>query len=243
MNTTAHTNEHGQAVGAPLPDWTPPPRIAHVTLSGRFCRVEPLDVARHADALFAANALDTTGAGWTYLTAGPFADLAAYRAWVEKVAPVADPAFHAIVDLKTQKPVGVAAYMRIDPAHGVVEIGSLRFSPLMQRTPIATESMYLMMRHAFELGYRRYEWKCDSHNAPSRAAAQRFGFSYEGLFRQAMVNRQRNRDTAWFSIIDSEWPALNAAFTRWLAPENFDTQGRQRVSLSSLTAPLVKARG
>jgi RimJ/RimL family protein N-acetyltransferase len=186
--------------------------------------------------------LDANGAGWTYLTSGPFANLAEYQAWVEKVSPVADPAFHAIVDLRTQKAVGVAAYMRIEPTHGVVEIGSLRFSPLMQKTPVATEAMYLMMRHAFELGYRRYEWKCDSHNAPSRAAAQRFGFSYEGLFRQAMVNRKRNRDTAWFSIIDSEWPALNAAFTEWLAPENFDGAGKQRASLSSLTAPLLKAR-
>jgi RimJ/RimL family protein N-acetyltransferase len=154
-----------------------------------------------------------------------------------------DPLFHAIIDLRTQKPVGSAAYMRIDPVHGVVEIGSLKFSPLMQRTPVATEAMYLMMRHAFETGYRRYEWKCDSCNAPSRAAAQRFGFSYEGLFRQAMVNRGRNRDTAWYSIIDGEWPLLNEAFTRWLAPENFDAAGKQRISLSSLTGALLKARG
>ncbi len=243
MNSPVHTNAFGQPVGAPLPDWTAPPRIQPVTLEGRFCRVEPLNPARHAADLFAANALDTSGAGWTYLTAGPFVDFATYHAWAEKVSASADPLFHALVDLNTQKPVGVAAYMRIEPAHGVVEIGSLRFSPLMQRTPVATEAMYLMMKHAFDLGYRRYEWKCDSHNVPSRAAAQRFGFSYEGLFRQAMVNRQRNRDTAWFSIIDSEWPAIDAAFTQWLAPENFDATGRQRVSLSSLTAPLVKARG
>jgi len=243
MTTPSYSNALGQPVGAPLPEWTSPPRIQHVTLNGRFCRVEPLHAARHATDLFAANALDATDAGSTYLTSGPFADFAEYLAWVEKVSAGEDPAFHAIVDLRTQKAVGVAAYMRIDPTHGVVEIGSLRFSPLMQKTPVATEAMYLMMRHAFELGYRRYEWKCDSHNAPSRAAAQRFGFSYEGLFRQAMVNRKRNRDTAWFSIIDSDWPALNDAFTRWLAPENFDAAGKQRVSLSSLTAPLLKARG
>lgn len=230
-------------MGAPLPDWQPPPRLKHVTLSGRFCRVEPLNSAQHAADLFAANALDTTGAGWTYLTSGPFADIAEYQAWAEKAGAGTDSLFHAIIDLRTQNPVGVAAYMRIEPTHGVVEIGSLRFSPLMQKTPVSTESMYLMMRHAFETGYRRYEWKCDSHNAPSRAAAQRFGFSYEGLFRQHMVNRKRNRDTAWFSIIDSEWPALNAAFSKWLAPQNFDAAGRQRVSLSSLTAPLLKARG
>ena len=243
MTTLDYRNELGQPVGAPLPQWTPPPRAQHVTLDGRFCRVEPLHVARHAADLFAANALDADGDGWTYLTSGPFADFAEYQAWAEKVSVSNDPLFHALIDLRTQKAVGVAAYMRIDPAHGVVEIGSLRFSPLMQRTPVATEAMYLMMRHAFELGYRRYEWKCDSLNAPSRAAAQRFGFSYEGLFRQAMVNKKRNRDTAWFSIIDSDWPALNEAFTRWLAPENFDAGGKQRMALSALTGSLLKARG
>lgn len=236
-------NEFGQPVGDALPNWTPPPRITRATLTGRYCRVEPLNADKHAADLYAANALDATGAGWTYLSSGPFANLGDYRAWVEKSSLSEDPLFHAIVDLPTQKPVGVAAYMRIDPAHGVVEIGSLRFSPLMQRTPVATESMYLMMKHAFALGYRRYEWKCDSFNAPSRAAAQRFGFSYEGIFRNGMVYKGRTRDTAWFSIIDTEWPAIDAAFTRWLAPENFDANGKQRVALSSLTAPLLKARG
>jgi RimJ/RimL family protein N-acetyltransferase len=236
-------NALGQPVGAPLPHWKAPPRMAHTTLDGRYCRVEPLSATRHAADLFAANALDKTGEGWTYLTVGPFADFAAYQAWVEKSAGSVDPLFHAIIDLRTQKAVGVATYMRIDAANGVIEIGNLRFSPLMQKTPVSTESMYLMMRHAFGLGYRRYEWKCDSLNAPSRAAAQRFGFSYEGLFRQAVVYKQRSRDTAWFSIIDSEWPALNEAFSRWLAPENFDAGGRQRQSLSRWTAPLLKSRG
>jgi RimJ/RimL family protein N-acetyltransferase len=133
--------------------------------------------------------------------------------------------------------------MRIDPANGVIEVGGINYSPLLQRKPAATEAMYLMMRRAFELGYRRYEWKCDSLNAPSRAAAQRLGFSYEGVFRQAWVYKGRNRDTAWFSIIDGEWPALREAFERWLAPANFDANGRQRTGLSSLTAPLLKARG
>jgi RimJ/RimL family protein N-acetyltransferase len=213
-----------------------------VTLPGRYCRIEPLH-AHHAADLFAANALDASGAGWTYLTSGPFADFAAYQGWVDKSGVSEDPRFHAIVDLHTQKAVGVAAYMRIDPANGVVEIGSLKFSPLMQKTPVATEAMYLMMKHAFELGYRRYEWKCDSFNAPSRAAAQRFGFSFEGVFRQGMVTKKRSRDTAWYSIIDSEWPALNDAFARWLAPENFDAGGKQVSSLSALTGPLLKARG
>jgi RimJ/RimL family protein N-acetyltransferase len=243
MNESVHRNALGQPIGQPLPQWKAPPVPPRETLNGRYCRIEPLDAARHAADLYAANALDASGAGWTYLTAGPFADFIAYQAWVEKAAAGNDPLFFTIVDLKTQKAVGVASYMRIDPANGVIEIGSLRFSPLMQRTPVSTESMYLMMKNAFALGYRRYEWKCDTHNAPSRAAAQRFGFSYEGIFRQAVVYKGRNRDTAWYSIIDSEWPAIDAAFSQWLAPENFDAAGKQRMALSSLTGPLLKARG
>lgn len=242
MAQTTHHNAMGQPVGSPLPHWKPPPGIARVTLTGRYCRIEPLKAARHAADLFGANALDTTAAGWTYLSAGPFADFADYHSWVEKVSISDDPLFHAIADLRTQKTVGVAAYMRIDPANGVIEIGSIKYSPLMQRTPVATEAMHLMMRHAFALGYRRYEWKCDTLNAPSRAAAQRYGFSYEGIFRQAMVYKGRSRDSAWFSIIDSDWPAIDEAFTRWLAPENFNADGTQRVALSQLTAPLLKRR-
>ena len=226
-----------------MPHWQPPERPSRTVLDGRYCRVEPLHAARHAADLFAANALDVDGAGWTYLTSGPFANFAEYQAWIEKVSVSDDPLFHALIDLRTQKAVGVAAYMRIDPAHGVVEIGSLRFSPLMQRTPVATEAMYLMMQRVFALGYRRYEWKCDTHNAPSRAAAQRLGFSYEGVFRQASVYKGRSRDTAWYAMIDSEWPELDRAFRRWLDPANFDAQGRQRERLSDLTAPVVKQRG
>ncbi len=244
MTSTPHQNALGQALGFPLPQWTPPPPPPRAVLNGRFCRVEPLNIECHANDLYAANALDTTGAGWTYLTSGPFADLSSYRQWIQNSCLGDDPLYQAILDLQLQKPVGVASYMRIDPKGGAIEVGGLRYSPLMQRTPVATEAMYLMMKQAFALGYRRYEWKCDSLNAPSRAAAQRLGFSYEGLFRQATVNKNRNRDTAWFSIIDSEWPAIDAAFTRWLAPENFDAAtGKQRLSLSQLTAPLLKARG
>lgn len=242
MTKSAHHNALGQPIGPPLPAWKPPPRATHVTLAGQHCRVEPLNKSRHAADLFAANALDSSGAGWTYLSAGPFADFGAYEDWVEMAGAGQDPLFHAIIDLRTQKAVGVAAYMRIDPAHGVIEIGSIKFSPLMQRLPTATEAMHLMMRHAFALGYRRYEWKCDTCNVPSRAAAQRYGFSYEGIFRQAMVYKGRSRDTAWFSIIDSEWPAIDAAFTRWLAPDNFNADGTQRVALSQLTEPLLKRR-
>ena len=211
-------------------------------MTGRYCRVEPLDPERHAAQLHEANMRDASGRAWTYLAVGPFDTFTAYRQWIATVCLGDDPLFHAIIDAATRKPVGVASYMRIDCPNGVIEVGHLAYSPLLQRKPAATEAMYLMMKRVFELGYRRYEWKCNSLNAPSRAAAQRLGFSYEGVFRQAAVHKGRNRDTAWFSIIDSEWPSLRAAFERWLAPANFDQDGRQRVSLSSLTAPLLKAR-
>lgn len=212
-------------------------------LHGRYCRLERLDTARHAADLCAANALDTDGAGWTYLTYGPLTTLADHQAWASAACKRDDPLFYAIVSTPDEKAVGVASYMRIDPAAGCIEVGGIRYSPRLQRTRAATEAMHLMMRHAFELGYRRYEWKCDSFNAPSRRAAQRYGFSYEGLFRQATVYKQRSRDTAWYSIIDSEWPALDAAFRQWLAPENFDAEGRQKIALTQLTTPLLKSRG
>jgi RimJ/RimL family protein N-acetyltransferase len=205
--------------------------------------VEPLDASRHAGALHAANLLDREGRNWTYLSFEPYGSEDAYRAWAEQAATGTDPFFHAIVDRSSGHAVGVAAYMRIDSRNGAIEVGNINYSPLLQRRPAATEAMYLMMRRVFELGYRRYEWKCDSLNAPSRAAAQRLGFSYEGTFRQAVVYKGRSRDSAWFSIIDQEWPALRAAFERWLDPGNFDGNGGQRVSLSTLTAPLLMARG
>ena len=149
-----------------------------------------------------------------------------------------DPLFHAIIDSATGKAIGVASYLRIDPASGSIEVGHINYSPLLQRTPAATEAMYLMMQRVFELGYRRYEWKCDALNARSRAAAQRYGFSFEGVFRQATVYKGRNRDTAWYAAIDQEWPALQAAFLQWLDPANFDQDGRQRVRLADLTGPI-----
>ncbi len=232
---TQHLNELGQPIGFPLPGWQPrslPPRTA---MEGRFCRVEPLDPARHAADLHAANRQDKEGRNWTYLPYGPFESLHDYRRWAESACLKDDPLFHAIVERDSGRAVGVASYMRIEPAVGVIEVGGINYSPPLQRKPAATEAMYLMMRRAFdELGYRRYEWKCDSLNAASRAAAQRLGFTYEGLFRQATVYKGRNRDTAWFSIIDSEWPALKRAFERWLDPANFDGAGRQRQSLASL---------
>ena len=235
------TNHLGQPVGAPLPDWKPVASPTRSTMAGTWCRLEPLDPARHAASLCAANALDHTGAMWTYLPYGPFATASEYREWMEGYCLRDDPLFFAIVD-PSGEATGLASYLRIERTHGVIEVGHLAYTPRLQRTRAATEAMYLMMAHAFELGYRRYEWKCDALNAPSRAAAQRLGFSYEGTFRQAVVVKGRTRDTAWYSVIDRDWPALRTAFATWLAPENFDPAGRQRTSLSSLTAPLLASR-
>lgn len=237
------TNSLGQPIGFPLPDWAPPPRPPRAPIAGRYCRVEPLDAARHADDLFAANAQDTAGRMWTYLPYGPFATPAEYRAWAEERSRSDDPQFHAIVDAGSGRAVGVASYLRIDPAAGSIEVGHIAFAPPLQRTPAASEAMFLLMRRAFELGYRRYEWKCDALNAPSRAAAQRLGLSFEGVFRQATVYKRRNRDTAWYAAIDAEWPALQMAFERWLSPANFDAGGRQIERLRDLTGGTLARRG
>jgi RimJ/RimL family protein N-acetyltransferase len=234
----ASQNALGQPVGFPLLNWVPPPYPPREILTGRYCRLEPLDPERHAAALYAANSADVSQRMWTYLPYGPFESLAAYQSWMRAVCAVNDPLFSAIVNLQTGQPVGVASYLRIDPTAGSIEVGHLAYSPQLQRSPAATESMFLMMRRAFELGYRRYEWKCDALNAPSRAAAERLGFRFEGLFRQATIYKQRNRDTAWYSIIDREWPALEVAYLNWLDPANFDSRGRQLTRLSNLTASL-----
>ena len=238
-----HTNHLEQPIGFPLPEWQMPPRPPREPMAGRYCRVEPIDPDRHADQLHEANRHDPSGRAWTYLFAEPFDTFEAYRQWMTSSCLSDDPLFHAIIDGATGKAIGVASFMRIDLKNDVIEVGNINYSPLLQRTRAATEAMYLMMKRAFALGYRRYEWKCDSLNASSRAAAQRLGFSYEGIFRQAVVYKGRNRDTAWYAMIDSEWPALDQAFTRWLDPDNFDEQGRQRLRLSDLTAPILKRRG
>ncbi len=200
-----------------------------------YCRLERLDVERHARDLFAAYRAAPDGRDWTYLGVGPFDDEAKYRQHAEAAARSTDPRHYAVIDRNTGKAVGTLALMRIDPTNGVIEVGHVTFSPLLKRTPISTEAQFLLMSYVFdELGYRRYEWKCDSLNAPSRAAAQRLGFTFEGVFRQALVYKGRTRDTAWFSILDTEWPAHKQAFQAWLAQENFDEQGRQRKSLDEL---------
>lgn len=232
LDPAPRRNAHGQAIGPDLPGWTPRPPPPRQPMIGRTCRLEPLDPERHAADLFAADSLDTAGESWTYLAYGPFADLQAYTAWMDDACRRADPLFHAIVDAASGQAVGVAAYLRIDPAVGSVEVGHLHYSPRLQRTVMATEAMYLMMRRVFdELGYRRYEWKCDSLNTLSRAAAARLGFTYEGTFRQATLYKGRSRDTCWYAIIDSDWPALKARFERWLDPGNFDADGCQRTFL------------
>lgn len=222
-----------------LLNWTPPPWPRQEVFEGRYARLERLR-PDHAEALYAANAVDPSM--WDWMAYGPFDGLEAYRDWVREKAAQDDPRFYAIYDREAGAWGGVASFMRIAPEAGSIEVGHVAFSRPLQRTRAATEAMALMMRWAFEAGYRRYEWKCDSLNAGSRRAAQRFGFSYEGVFRQATVVKGRNRDTAWFACIDKEWPALRAAFDTWLDSANFDAHGRQRQSLSSLTAPILVAR-
>jgi RimJ/RimL family protein N-acetyltransferase len=235
------TNSSNQPIGHPVPDWSPRPFPPRTDLPGRLCVLAPLEPS-HAAELHEAHSLDVEGRNWTYLPYGPFASAADYARWVAWAAEQRDPQFFAIVDRASERAVGVASYLRIEPAMGVIEVGHLAFSPLLQRKPAATEAMVLMMRRAFEeLGYRRYEWKCDSLNAPSRRAAERLGFTYEGTFRQMHVIKGRNRDTAWFSILDSEWPALRKAFEGWLDPGNFDADGRQRRSLGELQAEAQRA--
>ena len=230
-------NALGQTIGAPVPNWTPRPRTPHTPLQGRFCQVVKLDPAAHAADLFAGNRLDLEGRNWTYLAYGPFERIEDYRSWLDTIAAPDDPLFHTIIDLTTAKAVGIASLMRIDPPNGVIEVGHINYSPLLQRQPHATEATFLLMARVFdELGYRRYEWKCDSCNQPSRDAAARYGFTFEGIFRQAVVYRGRNRDTAWFSIIDSEWPSIKRGYQRWLEPSNFDKSGNQRVSLATCIA-------
>ena len=217
----------------PLPSGKGPERAP---LQGNHARLEPLDVERHAARLFALSHGRAEDASlWTYMAYGPFPDQGAFEAWVEDRARSSDPLFFAIVDPASGTASGMASYLNIVPANGTIEIGHIWFAPPLQRTRAATEAIFLMCRHVFdELRYRRLEWKCDALNAASRRAAERFGFTYEGTFRQHMVVKGRNRDTAWFAMLDREWPAIRAAFERWLAPANFDPDGRQRTSLGAL---------
>jgi RimJ/RimL family protein N-acetyltransferase len=220
----------------PLVDSHPAKRPERVTLQGRWITLVPLDAAAHAEALYEGSNGDAAReAVWAYLFNGPFATPADFAADIDAKAKAADPHYFAIVDNAAGRAVGYESLMRIDPPNRVIEVGGIMYAPSMQRTPGGTEAQYLLARYVFdELGYRRYEWKCNALNAPSRRAAERFGFTFEGIFRQHMIVKGRNRDTAWFAMLDSEWPAREAAYERWLAPDNFDSGGRQKVALSAL---------
>ena len=232
-----------QPIGFSIGDWIPPVRPPAEPMIGRYCRLERLDADRDGQSLFDAYALDSEDRNWTYLPQGPFENYAEFHIWLSGMAKLDDPFFFTIIDTESQTSVGIASYLRITPPAGSIEVGHIHYSPLLQRKPAATEAMYLMMKRAFALGYRRYEWKCDALNAPSRMAAQRLGLSYEGIFRQATVYKLRNRDTAWYAAIDREWPDLKQAFEQWLDPNNFDNDRNQKIRLSTLTAPLLKATG
>lgn len=227
-------NEWGQEIGPELPGFVPPAAPPRSALSGRYVELVPLDPERHAAALYAAHA-PLPGSHWTYLPYGPFETAASYQRFLESMASGSDPLFFTLIDRASGAPAGLCAYLRIQRESACIEVGHLSFTPLSARRPGATEAMTLMMQRAFELGYRRYEWKCDALNAPSRAAATRLGFHFEGIFRQATVYKGRSRDTAWFSIVDREWPEVERAHRAWLAPENFDARGQQRSRLSDLT--------
>jgi RimJ/RimL family protein N-acetyltransferase len=230
MSASEPDPHSGRPVGAKV-DATPARRPGPVVLEGRFGRVEKL-AERHGAALWPL--LKDDAATWAYLGYGPFADEAAFKAWFAERPKLEDPYSYAIVE-PDGRAVGIATLMEIRPAMRAIEVGNIVYSPALQRTPLATEAQYLLARYVFEtLGYRRYEWKCNALNAPSRRAAARFGFTFEGEFRQHMIVKGRNRDTAWFSMLESEWPARKAAFERWLAPANFDGDGRQKTSLAAL---------
>jgi len=234
-DSSERLNEYGQPIGPALPKWTPRPRPPRIPMRGRFCHVVPLDPAAHAAKLYALFQSAPDRRSWTYLMDDLPETETAFRERLDRQAAGDDPLFHTILDAQTGHPLGIASYLRIDPGNGVIEVGHLHFGPSLQRKPAATEAMALMMARAFdELGYRRYEWKCDSLNAPSRAAALRYGFAFEGIFRKAVVVKGRSRDTAWYAVTDADWPRLRDAFQAWLAPENFDAEGCQRRSLAEI---------
>jgi RimJ/RimL family protein N-acetyltransferase len=224
-----------------LSDWTPRQRPAHAPMEGWFVRLEPLDAARHGDGLFDASRIADAGDRFRWLYENPPESRRAFDDWLGRVERSEDPMFFAVIDKATGKVAGRQTFMRIDTANGVIEIGNIYWGPLVSRRPAATEALFLFARHAFDdLGYRRFEWKCNNRNAPSKKAALRFGFTFEGIFRNHLVVKGENRDTAWYSIIDEEWPVLRQAYEAWLDPSNFDAAGQQRRGLAEL---IGKGRG
>ena len=227
-----------------LSGWIARERPARMPMEGRYVRLEPLDPPRHGDGLYAASRTADADDRFRYLFETRPDDRAAFQAWLEKVAASDDPLHFAVVDKASGRVAGRQTYMRIEPGHGVIEIGNILWNDPVARRPAATEALYLFARHAFDvLGYRRFEWKCNDLNAPSKRAALRFGFSFEGVFRQHMIVKGLNRDTAWFSMIDKEWPLLRQAFEVWLAPENFDAGGRQKARLEDVRVAIAAPQG
>lgn len=221
-------------LGPAVTGFAPPPAPGPDRIAGRFVTLERLSPAEHAAPLFDENRVDDSV--WDYLGYGPFADPASYRQWQERMAASADPFFYALRGNADGRVAGLASFLRIDTANGVIEIGHIEISPGFQRTPVASEGIMLMIRWAFETGYRRVEWKCDALNGPSRRAAARYGFTFEGVFRKHMIYKGRNRDTAWFAITEDEWPRLRGAYDRWLSPENIGPDGAQKTPLSAMTS-------
>jgi RimJ/RimL family protein N-acetyltransferase len=235
------SNSLGQPIGFPVESWQSAEHPQGSVMEGGHCRLVPVDVVDHSRDLYEAFLLDANHHNWTYLPYGPFEQFEDFRCWLEITSNSDDPCFFSVIDLSSGKAIGIASYLRITPDVGVIEVGHIHFSPLMQGSAISTEAMYLMMSLIFDdLGYRRYEWKCDSLNQPSCRAAQRLGFLFEGIFRQATLYKSRNRDTAWFSILDSEWPVIKSVFENWLKEENFDLDGNQKTSLSSTMSTALK---
>ena len=237
-------NSFGQPIGSPVPGWTARARPTRRVLAGSYCRLEPVSVARHGADLYASYAEAADDRDWTYLFAERPQTRAQLDEYLGQLARSDDPLHFAIIDGASDTALGTAALLRIEPAHGVIEVGAIAFARRLQRTRVGSEAIFLLMRLVFdELGYRRFEWKCDSLNAPSRAAAERYGFSFEGIFRRAIVYKGRNRDTAWYALIAEDWPRVKAAFESWLQPDNFAADGRQQRSLRELRAstPSVRA--
>jgi RimJ/RimL family protein N-acetyltransferase len=227
-----------EAALGPKLAWIPAKPPERQPISGRYARLEPVDPGRHAANLYElSHGPKGDPAIWVYLGYGPFADLKSFRSWLTERAASNDPLFYAVIDLATGRASGMASYLRIVPADGVIEAGHIWYAPALQRTRAASDAVFIMAKHAFEsLGNRRFEWKCNALNAPSRRAALRFGFTFEGIFRQHMIVKQRNRDTAWYAMIDRDWPAIKAAFEAWLDPANFDVAGRQKKKLNAEAA-------
>ena len=229
-------NIFGQPTGPVLDNWQARTLPEAVTLTGQYCRLEPLDAVQHTAYLCQAfDSATVNPALWTYLSVGPFGDAQSFAAFINTIAVSRDPLYFVVVDLRSERAVGLLSLMRTDVKNGVTEVGNVIFSPALQQTRLSTEAHFLMMQYVFSaLNYRRYEWKCDSLNAPSRSAALRLGFQFEGIFRQAVVYKGRSRDTAWFSVIDKDWPALKTAFQHWLSAGNFNDRGKQRCRLQQM---------